>query len=177
MTRVPSAARVSRALRGVRKELRGSLKQVHQQAAKLLAKGDYAGAQTLVDAARSVKAFDAEVESLAKKWVGVRGGPTKSLAGDSTPLWAYYRIILQALSASDGRLPTSELIKHMEPIAKTTLKPTDFEPTSAGRPRWQAMVRKARRHMVKEGFIEGATGSEWRITTAGRRSIAHDVSK
>lgn len=171
MSPVPGRGRVTRALRAVRKELRGSLRQVHQHAAKLLAKGNYGGAETLVEMARSIKAFDAEVEGLAEKWTAVRGGSTKSAAADRTPLWAYYRLILQTLSASDGDVSTPELIKRLEPIATTALKPPDLDATSSGRPRWQLMIRKARRPMVKEGFIEGGTGSEWRLTAAGRRAV------
>lgn len=150
---------------------------MHLDAAKLLTKGNYGGAQTLVDLARSVKAFDADVEALAAKWSGVRGGATKSPVSDGTPLWAYYKVILQTLSVADGRLSTPELIKRLEAVATTALKPTDLEPTSSGRPRWQVMVKKARRPMAKEGFIESATGSEWRITAAGRRTVAQNVAK
>ncbi len=171
MTKVPGAGSVERALRNVRRELKGSLKQIHQLASKLLSRGNYVGAQTLVDVARLVNSFDVEVETLQERWRSLRGGRTSGGAkGDKTPLWEYYRPILQALVSSNGRASTAELLTHLEPLVAKALKPEDLETMSNGRPRWQVMVRRARRPMKKEGFIEADGGKEWRITSTGRKA-------
>lgn len=173
MTKVPGAGGVERALRNVKREIKGSLKQIHDLASKLLSRGNYVGAQALVDVARLVNSFDLEVETFREKWRSLRGGGTSTGAqAEKTPLWEYYRPILQALVSGDGRASTSELLSRLEPLLAKALKPEDFEAMSNGRPRWQVMVRRARRPMRKEGFIERDGGKEWRITSAGRKAAA-----
>jgi hypothetical protein len=171
MRKVPSAAGVARALRGVKKELKACLRQIHQQAAKMISKGNYAGSQTLVNAAQAVRGFTVEVEGFSVKWRSLGGsvaGPSAS--GERTPLWGYYEVILQALSSANGRVSTADLISRLEPIIGKTLKSSDLEPMSDGLPRWQRMVKRARKHMLKEGFIEAGRGADWRITATGRRA-------
>lgn len=173
MTKVPGAGGVDRALRNVKREIKSSLKQIHHHASKLLTRGNYVAAQALVDVARLVNTFDAEVETLRGKWSGLRGRGTASGAtAEKTPLWEYYRPILQVLASGDGGASTSELLGRLEPSLTKALKPEDFEIMSNGRPRWQVMVRRARRPMRKEGFIERDGGKEWRITSAGRKAAA-----
>jgi hypothetical protein len=173
MTKVPGAGGVERAIRNVKREIKGSLKQIHHHASKLLSRGNYAGAQALVDVARLVGTFELEVETLREKWRSLRGGGTSSGAKvEKTPLWEYYRPILQALVSGDGRASTSELLSRVEPLLAKALKPEDFETMSNGRPRWQVMVRRARRPMRKEGFIEADGGKEWRITSVGRKAAS-----
>src|SRR6266849_2685607 len=98
MTKVPAAGGVERAIRNVKREIKASLKQIHHNASKLLSRGNYAGAQALVDVARIVDSFEGEVETLREKWRSLRGGSGSGVAkGERTPLWEYYRPILQAL--------------------------------------------------------------------------------
>lgn len=173
MTKVPGAGGVERAIRNVKREIKGSLKQIHLHASKLLSRGNYTGAQALVDIARLVDAFELEVETLRGKWRSLGGGGTGSAAkAETTPLWEYYRPILQALSSADGQASTPDLLRRLEPVLVKALKPQDLEAMSNGRPRWQVMVRRARRPMRKEGFIEPGGGKEWRITIAGRKAAA-----
>ena len=171
MTKVPGAGNVERALRGVRRELKSSLRQINQQAAKLLSKGNYSGSQMLVDVARMVNGFEAEVEGLRGKWRTLRGSSGGSgHAAEQTPLWGYYKVILQTLMAAEGRATTTELITRLDPIVAKVFKAGDLETMSNGRTRWQVMIRRARRPMIKEGFIEADKGKEWHITSAGRKA-------
>lgn len=171
MTKVPGAGGVERAIRNVKREIKSSLRQIHHNASKLLSRGNYAGAQALVDVARIVGSFEGEVETLREKWRSLRGSSsTGGAKGEKTPLWEYYRPILQVLASGDGRASTSELLGRLEPLVTKALKPEDFETMSNGQPRWQIMVRRARRPMRKEGFIEADGGNEWRITSAGRKA-------
>lgn len=176
MSKVPGAARVSRRIRAVRQELRASLKQLHGQAAKLLAKGNYSAAQALVDVAQNLKAFDTDVQVLGDKWIAVRGG-SKSASPEATPLWSYYKPILRAIAANEGRMSTPQLLVTLEPIVRSSFQAADLETASSGKPRWQVMVRKARKPMVKEGFLEAGSGQVWRITSAGQRAAANDAQK
>src|SRR5689334_16183733 len=36
---------------------------------------------------------------------------------------------------------------------------------------WKRAIRRARRHMIKEGLLEGGTALRWRITDDGRREL------
>lgn len=171
MSRIPGGSGVVRALRGVKKELKGALRQTHLLAAKMLSKGNYAGAQALVNVAQAMRNYAEEVESFSAKWKSLAGSAGgRATSEETTPLWSYYEMILQALSAENGRASSSNLFLRLEPIVGKALKPNDLEPMSTGRPRWQAMVKRARRHMVKEGFIEKGGGTDWRITAAGKRA-------
>jgi len=117
-----------------------------------------------------------EVETLREKWRSLRGGGKGGGANaEKTPLWEYYRHILQTLASVDGRVSTSELLSRLEPLLAKALKPEDFETMSNGRPRWQVMVRRARSPMRKEGFIEADGSKEWRITIAGRKAAVGPI--
>ena len=41
-----------------------------------------------------------------------------------------------------------------------------------GRARWQVMIRRARKHMVKEGLLDSDTRMDWKITQQGRKTAA-----
>lgn len=56
------------------------------------------------------------------------------------------------------------------------LLPGDREPRGRGTERWQVMIRRARRHLVAEGWIESGSGEAWRITEAGRRATEKEIS-
>jgi hypothetical protein len=38
-----------------------------------------------------------------------------------------------------------------------------------GRERWQVMIRRAHKHMVKEGWLSSGSSKLWEITAAGRQ--------
>ena len=48
----------------------------------------------------------------------------------------------------------------------------DLSIMANGRARWQVMIRRARKHMVKEGLLDGDTGMEWKVTQQGRKAAA-----
>jgi hypothetical protein len=98
MTKVPGAGGVERAIRNVKREIKGSLKQIHYHASRLLSRGNYAGAQALVEVARVVGSFEGEVEALREKWRSLRGGSgTGGTKGEMTLL-----TVLQAHPSSLG---------------------------------------------------------------------------
>jgi hypothetical protein len=40
---------------------------------------------------------------------------------------------------------------------------------AGGRERWQVMIRRARKHMFKEGWLSSRSNKVWEITAAGRQ--------
>jgi hypothetical protein len=42
---------------------------------------------------------------------------------------------------------------------------------------WRVMIRRARKHLVAEGWIEDRTGPIWRITEAGRKAAVRRIGK
>jgi hypothetical protein len=39
------------------------------------------------------------------------------------------------------------------------------------------MIRRARKHLAREGWIEGGSGRLWRITEAGRRAATKPIGQ
>jgi hypothetical protein len=46
----------------------------------------------------------------------------------------------------------------------------DLMTMARGRTKWQNSIRKARKYMANEKFLEKATGLQWRITPLGRKA-------
>lgn len=173
MAKLPGSMQVDRAFRTVSREIKGALKLINQQAGKLLVRGDYTGAESLVERARQVGEFRTEVEALRAKWKELRGGSGGAgQTNQKTPLWEYYQPILRALVAKGGRAAASELEEDVEAAMAEGFKPGDADMLAGNRPRWKVMIKRARRHMAKEGLIEDKTGVEWRITAQGQKAAA-----
>ena len=51
-----------------------------------------------------------------------------------------------------------------------SLQAGDREAMARGTERWQIMVRRSRKSLAAEGWIEDRSGPVWRITDAGRRA-------
>lgn len=170
MMKIPGKANVNKSLAAVRKSLKGCLRQVNQQAGRFLARGDYARADSLVEVAKSVEAFRKEIEGLHSRWRGMRGSRQEASGGRQTPLWEYYQPILQALVDLGGAARVAGIETAAGRLLGGRLAEGDVDTMSGGRARWQVMIRRARRHMVKEGFLEGDSGLEWRITALGRKA-------
>jgi hypothetical protein len=84
-----------------------------------------------------------------------------------TPLWEFYRPILQALAALGGIASRNEIESKLEETIRGNLKDGDFALNAQSVPRWKIMVRRARKHMIKEGFITGEIPFKWKITGKG----------
>lgn len=177
MSKIPDAQKVAQALKSTDKAIKASLKALNQHAAQLMARGNYGGAEDLMAKGREVQSFRAEFEALRKRWDEVRRG-TKTGPGKNsiTPLWAYYQPILQALVALGGEARRQEIEPQVEQLMKGSFQPGDIEPLSRGRFKWQAMIRKAHRPLVKEGWLEARVGKTWRITPSGRPAAKAQLS-
>ena len=170
--KVPGGSSVNKSLVALKKNLKGCLRQVNQQAGKFLAKGDYPRAESQVEVAKSIDAFRAEVESLHNRWreiMGQGGGTSKA---KQTPLWEYYQPILQAVVDLGGVARIAEVEPAVGHLMNGRFAEGDLKKMARGRARWQVMIRRARKHMVKEGLLESDSGLEWRVTPQGRKAAA-----
>lgn len=169
MNRIPGNREVDRALKQLAREVRSALKEINQQAGRLVTRGDYSAAEALVKVGRSVTTFGDEVDALLLRWRELQHGAPGQVASEKTPLWEYYRPLLQALVELGGEASLSDLEEKVEPILTSVLKPGEMTVMSEGKPSWKKAVRRARRHMVKEGFLEDHSGLKWRISSQGKR--------
>ena len=96
-------------------------------------------------------------------------------SSESTALWEYYEPVLRALESLGGEATRREIEQRVEPELTSLLKPGDRRTMARGNPRWKVMVSRARKHLVREGFLEEATGVKWRITPAGRRVARGEI--
>src|SRR5260370_20208817 len=99
--KIPGKREVDNALRLTSREIKSALRQVNQQAGRLVSRGDYDGAQSLVELGKEISQFTSEVEALHAKWRDLREDGDESRI-ERTPLWKYYRPILKALGQLGG---------------------------------------------------------------------------
>jgi hypothetical protein len=173
MKRIPHAREVAKAMRTLKASVRTAWKGVNKSAGKLIAKGNYAAGEQLATRGRKVKEFLGSVDALDREWRSLAKGAAASagsLASDRLPQWEYYQPILQALVEAGGQSRRVKLEPLVQRRMADRLTAAEREPMSAGRERWQVMIRRARKHLAAEGWIEPGTSAEWRITADGRRA-------
>ena len=178
MKRVPRVREVNQAILAVSREVKRAVKELNQQAAKLLARGDYEGAQAMVETGRRLHDFQNKVRSLQEEWRELRsaahgGGEAHE---EHTPLWQFYQPILQSLVALGGEAKRRDLEDRVGETLEGHLKPGDSVTNARGVPRWKRMVARARKPMTAEGFLEDGKGPVWRITDAGRRTAKKGIT-
>jgi hypothetical protein len=177
VTRIPHAWDVHRALRSVRAAAQKAQKGLNQVANQRMAKGDYAAAGELVTKGKEIDQFQLEVEALRKRWREVCGVREKGASRSVTPLWAYFKPILEALESLGGEARRTDLERKVERLIASSFLPGDRATMARGRERWRVMVQRARKPMVAEGWIEEG-GPTWRITKIGRDAGAsRDLAK
>ena len=162
--KVPGGSNVNKSLVGLRRSLKECQARVNQEAGMLLSKGLYARAESLVDVAKSVDTFRAEVESLHTRSKAINGGSQGVPKTPQTPLWEYYQPMLQALAGLGGTARIAEIEPAVELLLKDRLLEGDLSRMARGRARWQVMIRRARKHIVKEGLLDSDTGLDWKIS-------------
>jgi len=170
MKRVPHAREVDQAIRGVLAEVKESLKGVNTAAGQAMMKGDYSTAEALVAKGREVQGFQVEVDAIRKRWKELRGsgfGKTGERKA-KTPLWSYFQPILMALVELGGAARRLEIEPIVQRIMAGNMQPGDLDVFAQGETRWQRMIRRSRKQLVEEGWLEGNTGTVWKITRTGR---------
>jgi len=171
MANLPRSHEVTTAIRSLGREVKLAIKEANQSAAKRLARGDYSGAQSLIEVAKAISEFNNEVKALYGRWKGLRssGRPPERIKERETPLWEFYRPILQALVALGGDATRKEIEAKLDGTIDASLKEGDYAANAHGVPRWKIMVRRARKPMISEGFISGENLLRWKITNKGEQ--------
>ena len=170
MTRIPHTEGVLKAIRQVRNAAQHSLKALNQVASQRMRKGDYENAEAMADKGREIQAFFSEVDSLRKKWSDISRSKSGEKTGVQTPLWKYYQPVLQAIVQNDGKCVGTDVENTVGRMMKRTFQAKDFEMLSGDKERWRIMVRRTRRCLTQEGWLEDSKGKMWIITEAGRRA-------
>jgi hypothetical protein len=178
MTRIPQTKGVTKAIRQVRDAAQRSLKALNQAASQRMKKGDYVVAEALAAKGKEIKIFFSEIDLLRNRWSEISGAQDREGKGAQTPLWAYYQPVLQAIVQNGGKCLRNAVEDSVGRIMKDTFQAKDNEMLSRGRERWRVMVRRARKHLVQEGWLEDTKGKMWIVTEAGRHAAeAKDIQK
>lgn len=127
--------------------------------------------------AQAISAFGNEVLGLNRRWKEVRSaGKEPGKGKDSqTPLWEFYRLILQTLVSLHGEATRKEIEAKLEETLAGSLKEGDFVKNAHGLPRWKVMVGRARKHMIAEGFVTADGLLRWKITSKGEQAAKSGV--
>jgi hypothetical protein len=134
-------------------------------------RGRYSDAEMMVAKGRELQAFQNEVSTVSDRWKEIQNlqAGQSDQAGAATPLWGFYQPVLRALHELGGKASRNELEPVVERIMRASFLPGDTTPTAGGKQRWQAMIQRARKHLVEEGWIENGGGSLWGLTGEGQR--------
>lgn len=170
MKPIPHAREVDKALRAVKSTVRVSLKQLNGYAGQLMAKGDYESAMALASRGQDIQAFQSEVEALRGKWAEIRSSGKAGPRRKKTPLWMYFQPILKALVQLGGQARRPEIEPVVEGLMKNSFEPADLEPMARGKLRWQVMIQRAHKDLVREGWLDKHTKGGWKITPSGRQA-------
>ena len=148
--KVPKRTQVDKAIQGVKRQVRSTLKAVNLQAGKLLARGRYAEAEELVRIGRGIDGFQARVDDLQKEWRSLTASSKGNKeAGDQTPLWRFYHPVVRALLSIGGTATLAELEKALPPFLEGQATPADMAPGSRGVPRWKVMLEEGARPTMR----------------------------
>ena len=172
MAAIPNKRAVSQAIKATRRALKQTIKEINQNAADLAKKGDYERAEVAMTKGRELMHFREEIAGVEQKWKQVCGsGKAQNKASGDVSLaaWQYYAPIVRSLVALGGKASLSDLeaefLRQMEPH----LRGGDRSHMAGNRERWQVMIGRARKHMVKEGWLLSRSSKLWEITAAGRQ--------
>lgn len=154
------------------RKVKDSLRKINREAGRLLSNGDYPGMEALVQMARAVQGFQSDLNDLRAKWRDLsRQGKPKNLGKEEiTPLWSYYQPLLRMLVELGGDATRHEIENAYEERLQELAKNGDKEIMGNGSPRWKVMIRRARKPMIKEGFLDSSKKGRWGITAVGRQA-------
>jgi hypothetical protein len=170
MKRIPGGREVDHSLKSSLQEVRSAIKQINEYAAKLLARGDYGGAEELIPKAREVEKFLTELEAAHNRWREIQGGSDESGGGNEKPLplWKYYGPTLRIIIELGGAARRESIETKMATMTGETFgeKGSGGVSVLSG---LKDMIKRALREMEREGFVQ-RENREWRITPSGRKA-------
>jgi len=162
--------KIGRQIAQIKRDLKTALKEINAQAARKVAQGNYAASQEMVALAKAVQQFTSDTKAFNDRWNAI-SKQKGTLRAEATPVWEYYRLVARAIVNSGGECGLQEIISWIESNALSDLKPGDVLDGPKGQPMWHRAVLKAKRPMVKEGFIEAISG-KWKLTKSGKNLAA-----
>jgi hypothetical protein len=157
----------------LRKATQTSLKELNKVAGQKMAKGEYDTAQQLAAWGTQIREFQGQVDGLSTRWQEVSNAKGRDAQQPTTALWKYYVPILQSLVKLGGQARRTEIEAEVDNMAGSIFQAGDRAGAARGRQRWRIMVRKARKSLASEGWIEGGVSPTWKITEAGRKAAAN----
>jgi len=171
MKRIPNARDVDKALRSSTMAIKNVLKGLNALAGQVMAKGNYEEAQALAEKGRQIRAFQEELASLGMKWRELRSIDAGVNNGaECTPLWGFYQPILKALLEVNGEGTREQIEPNVARLMTSEFLPGDKAVMTRGRERWREMIKRSRKHLAAEGWIEDDRSPIWKITAAGRKA-------
>lgn len=175
MKRLPGSREVDKALKGLDQTLSAALTQINQRAAEVVRKSDYSSVESLVEAAKSVREFRAKVAGLRREWNAMQSTAQPAVnIGETAKAWEYFQPVLKGLLELGGSATRAALEEYLTSHPPDGLKEGDFALMAGGLPRWRVMVRRSRRALVKESFLQNEPGV-WRLTPEGERAAESGV--
>jgi hypothetical protein len=158
---------IDHSFRVAEKQLRAAIRTVNHQAAKLLGKGKYEEAETMVALARGALRFQDRFDSIVTEWREVTGKASHGKAKSKVPLWRYYVVVARALAGVGGEGVIEDIVANIE----ATLKAEPTLQASLGMAmttaEWKRTTERARGPMRQHGYIELLGQGRWRITKLG----------
>lgn len=179
---------VSAALHLLGESLQGEVQRINTEGAQAMSKGDYDTAQSVIDFAKRLLAFQKKVAGLEKEWddlEDLRDKATPAVqeivskrffgrrkSGEITGHMDFCPFILQALVEMGGAGKTRDVLDRVGEKMKRLLKPKDYEThkSDAHQIRWRNTAQWARNHMVNEDgrMKKGSPNGTWEISDKGR---------
>lgn len=172
---LPRGPQIRKSFKALIREIDLSLKEINRRAAKMMQRGNYAGAQQVMSQAQSLQAYLTEVNALQKRLRTIRGGSgdrAKTAKNQQHALWEYYQPILKALIAIGGEATRPQIEARFGELFQDWLQPGDEAMMARGRPRWKVMIGRAKKPMLAEGFVEAPNVMKWRVTGNGRKAAS-----
>jgi len=163
---------VEKAFVNVERKVKDSLRKINREAGRLLSNSDYVGMEAHVQVARAVQGFQSDLAVLWAKWrdLSRQGKQKNGGKEETTPLWSYYQPLLRMLVELGGDATRHEIENAYEEHLQELAKNGDKEIMGNGSPRWKVMIRRARKPMIKEGFLDSSKKGRWSITGVGRQA-------
>ena len=172
-----SLRKVGRQIVQLRVDLKTAIREINSQAAKKVARGDYGASQEMVELAKAVQKFTADAKEFNERWSAISKQRKGKPRAETTPVWEYYRLIARAIAGlgGDSQLRRNSTLDKKECIERP--EAGDILEAPKGLPVWQRALSKARRPMIKEGFLKAGGAGKWKLTKSGRNLAGQSANR
>ena len=120
---LPRSGQIRKALRATEREVKLSLKEVNQRAAKLMERGNYEGAKALITQGKGSHAYLAKVQALWNRLSELRGGRGGRKFGknEQHALWEYYQPVIKVLVSLGGEATRAQIEAKFGELSHTAI--------------------------------------------------------